>query len=81
MKTTIIHCCWGALALVWLIAAASTKPTLRTTDHGTRAASVAAVLVGFCFLISQWPGGWLATRPMPDIRTVGLLGVGLTAIG
>jgi len=82
MNATIVRYCWGALALVWLIAAAHTKPTLRATDLKTRVASMGTMLAGFCLVISDWPGGWLSTRLLPaTIPTVETLGVGLTIIG
>jgi protein-S-isoprenylcysteine O-methyltransferase Ste14 len=81
MNTIVIHLCWGALALLWLIAAASTKPTLRSTHHGIRVASVAAILAGFCLLISEWPRGWLSMRALPGLPAVESAGVGLTVLG
>lgn len=75
------RCCWGALALVWLIGAAFTKPTRRTTDHKTRLASMATMLVGFYLLAWDWPQGWLSTRPLPSSAALEWLGLGLTVLG
>lgn len=75
------RCCWAILALVWLFAAASTKPTLRTTDRRTRVASMATMLVGFYLLALDWPQGWLSTRPLPSSPATQWLGLGLTIFG
>jgi protein-S-isoprenylcysteine O-methyltransferase Ste14 len=81
MDATVIHYCWGALALVWLIAAAHTKPTLRASDRRIRVVSMATILVGFCLVVSDWPRGWLSTRPLPATPAIESLGMGLTILG
>src|SRR3569833_25545 len=81
MYVTIGRYCWGALARVWLIAAAFTKPTLRATGRKTRVVSIATLLVGFYLVVWGWPGGWLSTRPLPATPAVEWLGVGLTICG
>ncbi|HEY6923773.1 MAG TPA: isoprenylcysteine carboxylmethyltransferase family protein [Steroidobacteraceae bacterium] len=81
MDGIIDRYCWGAFALVWLIAAAFTKPTLRATGLGTRAASLAMLLVGFYLVIGDWPRAWLATPWVPATLPMKLLGVGLTISG
>src|SRR5512146_2281340 len=81
MSVVIVRYCWGALTLVWLTAAAFTKPTLRATDRTARAASMAAILVGFGLVATDWPRGWPATRPLHAINAAELLGVGLTILG
>lgn len=81
MNTSVVHCSWGTLAIVWLTAAGFTKPTLRATDVKARVVSMAAILLGFCFLGTDWPPGWLATRPLPVTPAVELIGVGLTILG
>jgi protein-S-isoprenylcysteine O-methyltransferase Ste14 len=82
MNAIIIRYCWGALALVWLIAAANTKPTLRATDRWSRVASMATMLVGFWLVVADWSPGWLSTRLLPATTSaVASLGVGLTMLG
>jgi protein-S-isoprenylcysteine O-methyltransferase Ste14 len=83
MSATIVRFCWGTLALVWLIAAAHTKPTLRATDRKARVASMATMLVGFSLVLSDWPRGWLAMQLLPAAATpaVESLGVGLAILG
>jgi protein-S-isoprenylcysteine O-methyltransferase Ste14 len=81
MDATIVRYCWGALALVWLIAAASTKPTLRATDRTTRVVSMATLLVGFGLVVSDLPRGWLSTRLLPAAPALESFGVGLTILG
>jgi protein-S-isoprenylcysteine O-methyltransferase Ste14 len=81
MDAAIGRYCWGALALVWLIAAAFTKPTVRATDRKTRVVSMVTMLVGFYLVVWDWPRGWLATRPLPATAAVEWVGVGLTIVG
>lgn len=81
MYASIVHYCWGALVLVWLAAAPFAKPTLRATGSKTRAGSMAMMWVGFFLIVTDWPGGWLATPPLPTGFAVKLLGVGLTILG
>lgn len=81
MGTIIVRGCWGVLTLVWLTAAARAKPTLRTTGRGTRVASMAVILTGFCLLATDWPRGWLAAWPLRATPAVEWLGVGLAILG
>ena len=78
---TLVHCSWAALALLWLIAAARTKPTVRVTDSKIRAASMAMLLIGFWLLATDWPGGWLSTRPLPSSPPLEWVGVLLAILG
>lgn len=81
MDAIIDRYCWGAFALVWLIAAGFTKPTLRATSVATRVASMVTLLVGFYLVIGDGPRAWLSTRWLPATLPMELLGVGLTILG
>jgi protein-S-isoprenylcysteine O-methyltransferase Ste14 len=80
MNTTLVHYCWGALALVWLISAAFTKPTLKATDTKTRTLSLAVLLLGF-YLVTFDSPHWLMEHPLPVTPPLQSLGVGLTVLG
>ena len=77
----IIRYSWEAFALVWLVGATYTKPTLRAMGAGVRAASLAILLVGFFLMASDWVPGWLLTRPLPVSPALQAGGVALTVIG
>jgi protein-S-isoprenylcysteine O-methyltransferase Ste14 len=66
---------------VWLAGAARTKPSLRTTDSGMRAASFAVLLLGFLLTMSNWFPEGLAARPLPPSHGMQAAGTGLTLLG
>ena len=77
----LIPLSWGALTLVWLAGAARTKPSLRTTDFGMRAVSLAAILLGFFLTMSGWFPDEFAGPPLPPNPDMRMTGVALTVLG
>ena len=80
-RSLVIRYCWEAFALVWLVGAIYTKPTLRGTNPGVRIASLATLLLGFFLMTSDWVPSWLLTRPLLVSPALQSTGVALTVIG
>ncbi len=73
---------WAALAIVWLVGLAFTKPVVRSQLSGPRAFHLVLAFLGFALLGSHWfEGGWMAARFVPDSEQVKLTGLALTIAG
>lgn len=78
----IIGYTWEALALVWLIGLAFTKPTARSQAPGPRLFHLLLIVAGFYLLIKQhFISGWLGARILPISQWGGWVGAGLTVAG
>jgi protein-S-isoprenylcysteine O-methyltransferase Ste14 len=79
---TAIQYCWEALAIVWLLSAAFTKRTVRTSAPGSRLVQLVMISLGFALVASERLGvGLLGTRFLPGTDVLPELGLLLTLCG
>lgn len=75
-------CAWGAVGVVWLIGAVSTKRTVRRQPGGARIFHLLLAALGFALLASKGlRAGWLGMRVLPDTHVVAIIGLVLTITG
>lgn len=73
---------WEAVAIVWLVGLAFTKPTVRSQSMGTQVFHMVLAFLGFALLGSHWfDGGWMGVRFVPDVEQVKLVALALTVAG
>lgn len=73
---------WETVGLVWLVAAAFSKPTVRVQSYGPRLFQMALAVLGFSLLFSSWfRQGWLGTPVMRVSSSLAYLGLCLTIAG
>jgi protein-S-isoprenylcysteine O-methyltransferase Ste14 len=72
---------WLVFTVVWLVAAAASKRTVRRETRASRAIHATLLLAAFLILLKPWWLGPLDVRFIPDTRATALGGLVLTAAG
>ena len=78
----LIRTAWIVTAIIWVLAMAFSKPTIKTGSPWMRLVSLTlAILGGFCIGDKVLHWGWLSERFLPHSRDLAFLGASLTIFG
>jgi protein-S-isoprenylcysteine O-methyltransferase Ste14 len=78
----IVRWCWLALALVWIVSAVYTKPTIRAQSSTARLLHIALALLGGLIIGGViLPDSWMSRHFIADTPTVEAIGLALTIAG